>query len=342
MVTGTQAEPPRPPATRTRHKERLRTQISRTPASTVVERERAADHPRKGIGMSTIKIHRSVGANAMNDKVDVAMIQYVLNHFIGKKLLSGYKKLAVDGGCGPKTKETLTAFQIQNFLVSEEHFNGQIWPCGKTITFMNSKAGYISLPSLPDVPKCEKDSLLVDLLWQVETKKLTNDSERREHLARLRRFFIRGFEGDAIDHCYWRYSFVDNMGWEHAAGAKFSVVSLKRADKQYAFNNFIRACEGAADVDAVGKVLLRIEGGVFDSTDVVLQWYILNGALGDAPINDFTEMTYVKEMALTAVRSRPESIYQVYVDRIVKWYPKVMRPFLTADAIWQARQSGRK
>ena len=51
-------------------------------------------------------------------------VQVMLNHFIGSNLLSGYKPLGLDGHCGPKTKEAISAFQFQNGLISEEHFQG--------------------------------------------------------------------------------------------------------------------------------------------------------------------------------------------------------------------------
>jgi len=55
---------------------------------------------------------------------DVMKVQVMLNHFIGSNLLSGYKPLGLDGHCGPKTKEAISAFQFQNGLISEEHFQG--------------------------------------------------------------------------------------------------------------------------------------------------------------------------------------------------------------------------
>lgn len=93
--------------------------------------------------MSLISISAAVGIKASNRNQDVTKVQVVLNHFIGNRKLVGIKPLVIDGKCGSKTNEALMAFQIQNGLLSEEHFTGQIRPGGMTISFMNKNAGYI-------------------------------------------------------------------------------------------------------------------------------------------------------------------------------------------------------
>jgi hypothetical protein len=96
--------------------------------------------------MSGISISAAVGANAKNRPEDVATVQALLNHFIWIGKFSGAKPLLIDGKCGPKTKQALSAFQFQHFLFAEEHFRGQIWPGGTTIEFIRKNCG--ALPPL--------------------------------------------------------------------------------------------------------------------------------------------------------------------------------------------------
>ena len=77
----------------------------------------------------SITIAKAVGLNASNLFNDVIKIQWLLNHFRGLGRFHG-PAVTIDGDCGPKTRTAITAFQIQNGLLSEEHFYGQIRPHG--------------------------------------------------------------------------------------------------------------------------------------------------------------------------------------------------------------------
>jgi hypothetical protein len=129
--------------------------------------------------MSVISIGGAVGLNAPNRKEDVIKVQVMLNHFVGNKKLVGVKPLAIkpltkDGICGEKTRVAISAFQFQNGLVSDEHFNGQIRPGGMTIKFMNQHAGHI--------PKATKDDTryygLEDKLRQFELEEMAMEAIR--------------------------------------------------------------------------------------------------------------------------------------------------------------------
>lgn len=118
--------------------------------------------------MSVISISAAVGLNAPNRYEDVAKVQVMLNHFIGNKKLLGYAPLGLDGKCGPKTREAIMAFQFQNGLVSDEHFNCQVRPQGKTIAFMNKNAGHIPAASSS---KPVIDWVLDDVeAWEIQKK----------------------------------------------------------------------------------------------------------------------------------------------------------------------------
>ncbi len=292
--------------------------------------------------MSVIKISEPVGAKARNKDQDVINIQVMLNHFIGLKLLQGYKPLGIDGDCGPKTREAISAFQFQNFLFSEEHFHGQIWPKDKTIEFMNKKAGHIPKIPSPTDNDPKADAKLLDLLWGVDTDKLSHEPTNRKHLAYMRRFFIRGLEGAGIDDRYWSFTYYDGFGRPRRCNENHSVDSLVRGTiTQKALSVFRRTTNGLENIEEIGKALKEIEKTVACNTLLLVRWYHHNSAHGDAPIDNFTEMTYLKEVTSLAVRSQPESIYAVYADELTIAY-RVMRPFLTADALWKMRRAGGK
>ena len=118
-------------------------------------------------------------------------VQVMLNHFIGNNLLSGYKPLGLDGHCGPKTKEAISAFQFQNGLISEEHFQGQIRPDGATTSFMNQKAG-----------GGRKDQKGTRNCW-------APCGVSKRAFSVLRRFFIRGLEREPINDSYLTFTYYD-------------------------------------------------------------------------------------------------------------------------------------
>jgi len=105
--------------------------------------------------MTAISISAPVGANAKNRPEDVAKVQALLNHFIWIGQFSGAKALLIDGKCGPKTKQALSTFQLQHFLVTEEHFHGQVRPEGATIAYMRKNCG--TLPPLAPVVEPKPD-----------------------------------------------------------------------------------------------------------------------------------------------------------------------------------------
>lgn len=125
--------------------------------------------------MSVIQITRAVGHAASNRNADVTKVQVVLNHFIGNTKLVGVKPLIVDGKIGPKTNGAIMAFQIQNGLLSEEHFNGQIRPQGMTIRFMNNHAGYI-----PPSPKTKKRTTEANVREAIEYIKKSHGLTKSE------------------------------------------------------------------------------------------------------------------------------------------------------------------
>jgi hypothetical protein len=286
----------------------------------------------------SISISGPVGLNAMNRSDDVIKVQVMLNHYIGNKKLLGYKPLTIDGKCGSKTREAILALQIQNGLLSEEHFKCQVYPHGKTIAFMNANAGYIPTWEVADHPTTPT---LLDLLREVKTDELGLTDLQRKHLGRLRRFFIRGLEGEAIDDTYWNFTYYDALGTQHACSEKHSVDSVERSKlKQNALRVLQKLTKTATSKDEVGAALRRVEETVACNTFVLIRWYVQNDRLGDAPIEEFTEMTYLREIALLAAQNVPESIYAVYGDEIVLKYP-VARPMFTPDILWQMRRSGR-
>ena len=98
----------------------------------------------KAVGLNA----KAVGGNLSND---VIKIQWLLNHFRGLGRFHG-AAVIIDGDCGPKTRTAITAFQIQNGLLSEEHFHGQIRPSGLTMQFINKNAGNIDFVPKPPSP----------------------------------------------------------------------------------------------------------------------------------------------------------------------------------------------
>jgi len=287
----------------------------------------------------SISISGPVGLNAKNRSDDVIKVQVMLNHYIGNKKLLGYKPLTIDGKCGGKTREAILALQIQNGLLSEEHFKCQVYPHGKTIAFMNANAGYIPTWEVADQ---STTPTLSELLWEVKTDELGLTDLQRKYLGRLQRFFIRGLEGEAIDDTYWTFTYYDAFGRQYACSEKHSVDSVERSKlKQNALRVLQKLTKTATSKDEVGTALRRVEETVACNTFVLIRWHQLNDRLGDGRIDDFTEMTYLREIALLAVQNVPESIYAVYADEIVLEYPVAVRPMFTPDRLWQMRRSAR-
>ena len=101
--------------------------------------------------------------------------------------------------------------------------------------------------------------------------------------------------------------------------------------------NFTTQVKSATTKEEVGKALRRVEERVACNTFVLTRWHHQNSALGDASLNEFPEMAYLKEIALLVARREPESIYAVYGDEIVTAYP-VVRPIFSH---WKMQRSHR-
>lgn len=289
--------------------------------------------------MSTISISATVGLKATNNSNDVVKVQVMLNHFIGNKKILGYKSLKIDGNCGPKTREVIAALQFQNGLLSEEHFKNQIYRHGKTIEFMNKNAGYIPTWELSDPAT---GPTLLQLLEEVRVDDLANAEVHRKNLGGLQRFFLRGLEGNAVDDQYWTFTYYDGLGRKYPCYAKHSVDSVERSNmKQKALLVFQKDAQGATTKEAVGKALRRIEETVACNTFVLTRWLKQNNALGDAPLTDYTEMTYIRDVVQLVTRREPESIYAVYADELAAAYPFI-RPIFNADLLWRMRRANRQ
>jgi len=284
--------------------------------------------------MSVISISKAVGLKAPNRYEDVIKVQAILNHFIGNGKLVGYKALPLVGKCGPKTREAIMAFQFQNGLISDEHWHCQIRPHGKTIAFMNKHAGHIPLPAKSE------DEKLLDLLWQVDPDSLTNDLRRRNHLARLRRFFIRGLQKEIIDDSYWTFSYYDGFNRPRACYEKHSVFALEPSKiKQRALQNFRNLAKNAESPDEVAKALAKVEEAVACSTFLLIRWHHQNEGTSDGSLDQYEEMRYLHEVKRLVARNRPESIYFLYQEELAAIFP-ILRALITTDHLWQLRQSG--
>lgn len=96
--------------------------------------------PAKKEGKDQIVISASVGINAVNSAKDVITIQDALNR-VSPAEGGASPALKVDGVCGPKTKNAIQKFQLEQFGWSGA--DGKINPGGQTITRINDLLGFV-------------------------------------------------------------------------------------------------------------------------------------------------------------------------------------------------------
>ena len=82
----------------------------------------------------SIKIEKSVGKYGVNRSADVTRVQQRLNKWIAAGKLPGVAVLAVDGQCGPKTKQAIGAFQLR--YVGMNKPDSRIDPNGETLRIL--------------------------------------------------------------------------------------------------------------------------------------------------------------------------------------------------------------
>ena len=166
--------------------------------------------------------------------------------------------------------------------------------------------GYVK-PGPPKPPN------LRALLREVAIDSLGRSAAERSRLRCLQDFLARALAGERLDDRYWQFTIFDGFGRERNCSFTGTIAGVKRVTRpQRALANFKRNCATPRSVPEVGRCLKQVHDAILCHLNALLGWASHNSAMGDAPLRDFPECTWLLDLQAASVRTSPKSIYSCF------------------------------